>query len=65
MSRSLQRQQRPWLRSVDEGLPRARRRTRPVTPLEAVAVTVVVAAVLAMAVWFLFFSGGGIGPGTV
>jgi hypothetical protein len=36
-----------------------------VTPIEAIAVTVVVAAVIAMAVWFLFFSSGGIGPGTV
>ena len=46
-------------------LPRDRRSTRPVTALDAVAVAVVVAAVVAMAIWFLFFSGGGIGPGTV
>jgi hypothetical protein len=36
-----------------------------VRPLEALAVLVVVAAVIAMAIWFLFFSSGGIGPGTV
>ncbi len=46
-------------------MPRDRRSTRPVTALDAVAVAVVVAAVVAMAIWFLFFSGGGIGPGTV
>jgi hypothetical protein len=38
-------------------LPRDRRSTRPVTALDAVAVAVVVAAVVAMAIWFLFFSG--------
>lgn len=36
-----------------------------VRPIEAVAVMVVIAAVIAMAVWFLFFSHGGLGPGTV
>jgi hypothetical protein len=30
-----------------------------------VAVIAVVAAVIAMAIWFLFFSSGGLGPGTV
>jgi uncharacterized membrane protein len=46
---------------------RASRRKRhgAVTPIEGVAVIVVVAAVIAMAVWFIFFSSGGIGPGTV
>jgi type VI protein secretion system component VasF len=49
---------------------RAQRRRRlgaraTVSPLEAVVVLAVVAAVLAMAIWFLFFSSGGIGPGTV
>jgi hypothetical protein len=33
--------------------------------VEAVAVLAVIAAVIAMAVWFVFFSSGGIGPGTV
>lgn len=42
-----------------------RQRHGAVTPFEAVAVMVVVAAVIAMAVWFIFFSSGGIGPGTV
>ena len=41
------------------------RRKRPMTLLETVAVLVVIAAVLATAVWFIFFSSGGIGPGTV
>jgi hypothetical protein len=36
-----------------------------VTALELLAVGVVVVAVAAMAVWFLFFSAGGIGPGTI
>ena len=42
-----------------------RRRFGPVSPVEAAAVLVVIAAVIAMAVWFIFFSSGGIGPGTV
>lgn len=33
--------------------------------LESLAVLVVVAAVIGMAVWFVFISTGGIGPGTV
>lgn len=46
---------------------RAARRQRhgAVRPAEAAAVLVVVAAVIAMAIWFLFFSTGGVGPGTV
>ena len=46
---------------------RAARRQRHggVTPIEAVAVAVVIAAVIAMAIWFLFFSSGGIGPGAL
>jgi hypothetical protein len=46
---------------------RAARRQRygDVRPVEALAVVVVVAAVIALAVWFIFFSSGGIGPGTV
>jgi type VI protein secretion system component VasF len=42
-----------------------RKRHGAVTPVEALAVIVVVAAVIALAVWFIFFSSGGIGPGTV
>jgi type VI protein secretion system component VasF len=45
-----------------------RRRLGPrstVSPIEAVAVVIVLAAVVAMAGWFLFFSSGGVGPGTV
>ena len=38
---------------------------RQITVVEAVAVLAVIAAVIAMAVWFVFFSSGGIGPGTV
>lgn len=46
-------------------MPRTRRLDRPLSALEAVAISAVIVAVLAMAIWFLFFSGGGIGPGTV
>ena len=38
---------------------------RSMRPVEVLIVLVVVAAVVAMAVWFLFISSGGIGPGTV
>jgi hypothetical protein len=41
-------------------VPRRQRRV-----FESVVVLVVVAAVIAMAVWFVFVSTGGIGPGTV
>jgi hypothetical protein len=44
---------------------RASDRERHVSMGEALIVLVVIAAILAMAVWFLFFSSGGIGPGTV
>lgn len=40
-------------------------RSREISWLEAVAVAVVIAAVIAMAIWFFFFSSGGIGPGSV
>jgi hypothetical protein len=58
----------PALSDLQKHREQRRRRLGPratVSPIEAVAVIVVVAAVIAMAVWFLFFSGGGIGPGTV
>ena len=65
MARSARRTQYPWMRGVEENLPRARRSERGLTWYEAAAVAVVIAAVIAMAVWFLFFSTGGIGQGTV
>jgi hypothetical protein len=40
--------------------PRAR-----VSPIEAIAVLAVIGAVVAMAIWFIFFASGGIGPGSV
>jgi hypothetical protein len=42
-----------------------RENDRSVRPVEVLIVLLVVAAVVAMAVWFLFISSGGIGPGTV
>jgi hypothetical protein len=63
--RSTRRSAHLWLRSVEESIPRKQRSDRRVTTPELLAVLVVLAAVVAMAVWFLFFSGGGIGPGTV
>lgn len=38
---------------------------RTASPLEVILVLVVVAAVVAMAIWFVCVSSGGIGPGTV
>ncbi len=43
----------------------ARKRERRIRPIETIAVLTVVAAVVAMVIWFVFFSSGGIGPGTV
>jgi hypothetical protein len=43
----------------------SRRRERGITPIETIAVLTVIAAVVGMTIWFLFFSSGGIGPGTV
>jgi hypothetical protein len=65
MRRSAHRSLYPWLRSVEESIPRSRRINSGLRVSELVAVAVVIVAVVAMAVWFLFFSGGGIGPGTV
>jgi hypothetical protein len=42
-----------------------RPRNRQITPVEAIAVLVVIAAVVAMAIWFFFLASGGIGQGTV
>jgi hypothetical protein len=50
---------------MEESVPRSHRADRRVTTVEALAIVVVIAAVVAMAVWFLFFSSGGIGQGTV
>jgi hypothetical protein len=47
------------------GCDRAPRTRREINSVEVIAVLTVIAAVLAMAIWFLFFSSGGIGPGTV
>jgi hypothetical protein len=52
---------RPWQSPRD----RAVSDDRSIRPAEALVVVLVVAAVVAMAVWFLFISTGGIGPGTV
>jgi hypothetical protein len=41
------------------------RRSRVIAPLELVAVVVVLAAVMAMAIWFFFFAHGGLLPGTL
>jgi hypothetical protein len=55
----------PWLRSIDESLPRDRDNGQRPTLVEMLIVATVVTAIIAMAIWFIFFSQGGIGPGTV
>jgi Flp pilus assembly protein protease CpaA len=45
--------------------PDDRLQNRRASPLEIAIVVVTVAAIVAMAVWFVFFAVGGIGPGTV
>lgn len=55
----------PWLRSVQESGPRKHQPPGRTTHLERLAIIAVVGAVIAMAIWFFVFSGGGIGPGTV
>jgi hypothetical protein len=55
----------PWLRSVDERLPRNLDRGQRLTLAEMLIVATVITAIVAMAIWFIFFSHGGIGPGTV
>jgi hypothetical protein len=52
------------MRSIDESLPRNRDARRPTVP-EVVASVIVIALIIAMAIWFLFIAHGGIGPGTV
>ncbi len=52
---------RPWQSPRD----RETAGGRSVRPVEVLVVVLVVAAVVAMAVWFVFISTGGIGPGTV
>ena len=46
-------------------MPRKHRPQAEATSLEKLAVIAVVAAVIAMAIWFFFFAGGGLGAGTV
>jgi hypothetical protein len=41
------------------------RNSRHVTVIDAVVGLVIVLAIVAMAIWFIFFSSGGIGPGSV
>lgn len=65
MPRSRRRSTYPWLRSTEESVPRSHKADRRVTAVEMLAITIVIAAVVAMAIWFIFFSSGGIGPGTV
>jgi hypothetical protein len=40
-------------------------RRRQISGIEWIAVAAVIGAVIAMAIWFVFLSSGGIGPGTV
>jgi hypothetical protein len=65
MSRSARHSTHPWLRSTEENIPRRSNRDRHLTVIEMLAVAAVLAAVVTMAVWFIFFSAHGIGPGTV
>jgi hypothetical protein len=55
----------PWLRSIDESLPPDRDPNRRPTPVALFVTLVVVVAIVAMGVWFLFLATGGPGPGTV
>lgn len=65
MPRSARRSVYPWLRSTEENVPRGHNHGRRVTIIEMLVVAAVLGAVVAMAVWFIFFSAHGIGPGTV
>jgi ferric-dicitrate binding protein FerR (iron transport regulator) len=64
-SQQMARLPRPWLRSVEESIPRHRRPDRRPTVAEAVITAAVLAAVLAVVIWLVFFSTGGLGPGSV
>jgi hypothetical protein len=55
----------PWLRSIDESLPRDRNDGQRSTLTEIFIAATVIAAIIVMAIWFVFFSHGGIGPGSV
>jgi hypothetical protein len=59
------RTQYPWMRGVEDNLPRTRRSEQGPTWYETVAVAAMIMAIVGMAIWFIFFSSGGIGPGTV
>ncbi len=63
-SHSTPRRPAPWLRSVDESVPKHLYRRR-LTAFEAIAAATMIVAVIAFAVWFLFFASGGPGFGTV
>jgi hypothetical protein len=55
----------PWLRSVEESLPRDRQARPRVGWREGLVTAVVLAVVIAVIVWLVFFSRGGIGVGSV
>lgn len=55
----------PWLRSTEESLPRQRLGHGEARPAELLVAALVIAAVAAMAIWFLFIAVGGLSPGTV
>jgi Tfp pilus assembly protein FimT len=50
---------------VEESIPRRRSADRHLTLIEMLVIVAVLVAVVAMAVWFVFFSAQGIGPSTV
>jgi hypothetical protein len=56
---------RPWLRSVEESIPRHRDPDQRATVPEAVITVAVLAGAIAIVVWLVFFSTGGIGVGSV
>ena len=55
----------PWLRSVEESIPRHRRPDRHVSLPEKVVIATLLAAALATVIWLVYFSTGGIGVGSV
>jgi hypothetical protein len=65
MARHPRRSPDPWRRSLEESLPPRRDASRHVARRELVLITLVILAVLAMGIWFLFLAAGGPGPGTV
>jgi hypothetical protein len=55
----------PWLRSVEESIPRRRRPDAHGSLPERLLVTALLAIVIATVVWLVFFSSGGFGIGSV